>query len=94
MKCTHCQAEFESSELETPKRGELAKAILTDWRVWVFAFLVMGVSAFAMNLANMPSAGPVVGGALTGMAIAVRMGRLRGCPRCHAMISAEATRPV
>lgn len=40
-----------------------------------------------------PGVGTVGGGAVTGMLIALRMGRLRACPACSATIPIE-TKPA
>jgi hypothetical protein len=91
MNCPKCNGEIAASELTAPPRGAVAKAILTDWRTWVTAFVVMAISGLIAGALNLPSAGGVGGGAAIGVLIAVRMGRLRTCPKCAAIIDAPAS---
>jgi hypothetical protein len=89
MNCPKCNAAISLSEVGTPTRGEIAKAILLDWRVWVIAFVVMMLSSFVANAIGTPSAGGIGGGAAIGVLIAIRMGKLRACPSCKAVIPVE-----
>lgn len=90
MNCPKCNAEVAVSELTTPPRAAVAKAILTDWRTWALSFAVMALAGVIASLVNVPTAGGVGGGAAIGMLIAARMGRMRTCPRCNQTIDAPS----
>lgn len=95
MNCPKCNATIDETALKPPTPGALTRAILLDWRVWVITILVMALSGFLASLIfpASPGVGTVGGGAVTGMLIALRMGRLRACPACSATIPIE-TKPA
>lgn len=94
MNCPKCNATISLAEVGTPTRGEIAKAILLDWRVWVASFVIMMLSGVLASAMNVPSAGGIGGGAIIGVLIAVRMGKLRACPSCKAVIPVELPKPA
>ena len=86
MTCPKCGAAVEASEWTGATRGAMAKAILLDWRTWVIAFAVMGLSGLLTRALGFASSGGVGGGAAVGMLVAMRMTRLRACPKCAAVV--------
>jgi len=64
----------------------MAKAVLTDWRTWALAFGVMLLSGLIASLLGFRTSGGVGGGAAIGMLVAIRMTRLRVCPKCAAVV--------
>lgn len=87
MGCSKCGAAIEAAEWAIPTRGAAAAAILKDWRTWAVAFAtfaIVGVLANALGRGGGTGAG--AGGAV-GLMVALRMTRLRSCPRCHAVVS-------
>lgn len=86
MNCPKCSAEIAVADLTTPTRGALARAVLTDWRVWALAVAVMLVSGVIAGALELPNAG-AGGGAVIGILVALRMGRLRACPKCGGVVT-------
>lgn len=79
MKCPKC-AEAIDPRTAVPTRGEAAIAILLDWKTWAIAFVCMAVAGVVSHL--LQNRGAAGGGAAVGLYVALRMGRLRKCPKC------------
>lgn len=90
MACPKCGAGIETSEWITPSRSDAAKTILKDWRTWALAFGVMIVASIIANMLGFRAGGGAGGGAAIGMLVAMRMTRLRTCPKCAAVVEPAA----
>ena len=84
MICSKCNAEVDPAALAGAPFGQVAKALLTDWRVWavaVAANVAAGIAAGVLHIARLQAGA----GAAAGLYIAMRMRTLRKCPRCEAV---------
>lgn len=82
MICSKCHAEVDPAALTGAPGGEVAKALITDWRVWGVALLAniaAGITGGVLHLTGLQ----VGAGAAAGLYIALRMRTLRKCPRCE-----------
>jgi hypothetical protein len=80
MNCPSCKSDFEPSTAGMPTAGERAIALLKDWRVWAVAFvssIVAGVIAGVFHVRGGAGAAGMVG-----IYVAIRLGRIRKCPKC------------
>lgn len=86
MACPSCGAEVGNTDWQTPSRGALAKATLLDWKTWAISFAIMALVGVILTMLDMTRTTGVGGGAAVGVVLAMRMGRLRGCPKCQAIV--------
>lgn len=87
MACPKCSAEVAATEWQPPTRGEMAKGTLMDWRTWAIAVIIMSVTGLVLGMLNVRSGAGAGGGAAVGMIIAIRMTKLRKCPKCAAVVT-------
>jgi hypothetical protein len=80
--CPACKESIETDDLVGVSNGRAALAVLRDWRVWALAFALSLAGGLLGAALGFSSLGALSGGA-TGVYGALRMGRMRRCPKCE-----------
>jgi len=73
----------ELDTLQTASKKTAILVVLKDWRIWVIALCLQLAAGLISGLMGWDMANVAAGSsALIGMIVAMRLGSVRGCPKC------------